>query len=129
VILGGGEDRRLPADDPGAFPDAPAKDPAEKTSSDKGNLIDRARELGYRYVNSAEGLRQARGSKLLGLFANEEMFEQNEEGKGDIYEPVVPLATMTARRSTCCPATTTASSCGSRRKASTSSRTTTTRRR
>ena len=42
VILGGGEDRWLPADDPGAFPDAPPKDPEEKSSSDKGNLIDRA---------------------------------------------------------------------------------------
>ena len=97
VILGGGEDRWLPAGDPGAFPDAPATDPEEKSQSDKGNLIDRARELGYRYVNSAEALAQARGNRLLGLFANEEMFEQKEEGKGDVYAPVVPLHTMTAK--------------------------------
>ena len=97
VILGGGEDHWLPAGEPGAFPDTPATDPEEKSQSDKGNLIDRAREVGYRYVNSAEALGQARASRLLGLFANEEMFEQNEEGKGDIYAPVVPLHAMTAK--------------------------------
>jgi alkaline phosphatase len=31
---------------------------------------------------------------VLGLFANEEMFEHREEGHGDIYDPVVPLRDM-----------------------------------
>ena len=97
VILGGGEDRWLPAGEPGAFPDTPPKDPEEKSQSDKGNLIDRARELGYRYVNSARRTAAGARDKLLGLFANEEMFEQSEEGKGDIYAPVVSLPVMTAK--------------------------------
>jgi alkaline phosphatase len=34
---------------------------------------------------------------LLRLFANEEMFQQREEGQGDVYDPVVSLATMTRK--------------------------------
>jgi alkaline phosphatase len=48
-------------------------------------------------VNTAEGLAGADGRRLLGLFANEEMFEQNPEGEGDIYEPVVPLRDMAVK--------------------------------
>jgi alkaline phosphatase len=97
VILGGGEDRWLPPEDPGAYPDNPPKDPTEESSSDRGDLIARAQQLGYEYVSDRAGLQSSRARKLLGLFANEEMFEQRPEGEGDIYEPVVPLDEMTAK--------------------------------
>jgi alkaline phosphatase len=97
VILGGGEDHWLPPGQPGAYPDNPPKDPEEQSESDKGNLIERAQARGYEYVSDRAGLRRSRAKKLLGLFANEEMFEQNPEGQGDLYEPVVPLAEMTSK--------------------------------
>ena len=97
VILGGGEDRWLPPGDPGAYPDNPPKDPTEASSSDRGNLIERAEGLGYEYVSDGDSLRRSRSRKLLGLFANEEMFEQRPEGEGDLYEPVVPLDEMTEK--------------------------------
>ena len=97
VILGGGEDWWYPEGEAGVFPDTPAEDPEEASKSDKGNLVTRAQELGYTYVTSAEELDAAAGPQLLGLFANEEMFQQNPEGQGDIYAPVVSLET---RRST-----------------------------
>ncbi|MEU2349921.1 alkaline phosphatase [Modestobacter sp. NPDC049651] len=97
VILGGGEDRWLPAGSPGAFPDTPAEDPSEKSSSTKGDLVQEAQQLGYQYVTDAKGLQRANGDKLLGLFANEEMFQQRPEGQGDVYSPVVPLPDMTAK--------------------------------
>jgi alkaline phosphatase len=65
--------------------------------SDRGNLVDRAKALGYRYVSTRDGLRSARGPKLLGLFANEEMFEHREEGHGDLYAPAVPLPELAAK--------------------------------
>jgi alkaline phosphatase len=91
VILGGGEDFWLPAGEPGAYPDRPPTDTSERSQGTKGNLINRARELGYEYVSNQAGLSAASGSKLLGLFANQEMFEHRREGQGDIYDPVVPL--------------------------------------
>lgn len=97
VVLGGGEDWWYPAGDPGAWEDNPAKDPTEQSKGTKGNLVERAQDLGYTYVSDAEGLADARGRKLLGLFANEEMFEQRNEGEGDLYEPEVPLVDMTAK--------------------------------
>jgi alkaline phosphatase len=97
VILGGGEDRWLPPGEPGAYPDNPPKDPTEQSSSDRGNLITRAQGLGYEYVSDRDALRRSRAPMLLGLFANEEMFEQRAEGQGDIYEPVVPLEEMTSK--------------------------------
>lgn len=97
VILGGGEDRWLPPGQPGAYPDNPPKDPTEQSSGDRGNLIQRAQQLGYEYVSDRAQLRRSRARKLLGLFANEEMFEQRPEGGGDIYEPVVPLDEMTSK--------------------------------
>ncbi|TQS41402.1 alkaline phosphatase [Cryptosporangium phraense] len=97
VILGGGEDWWLPAGSPGAFPDKPAEDPTEASKGTKGDLIAKAKKAGYTYVTSAAQLKAAKGGKLLGLFSNEEMFQQREEGKGDIYNPVVPLADMTSK--------------------------------
>jgi alkaline phosphatase len=97
VILGGGEDRWFPPGNPGAYPDNPPKDPTEQSSSDRGNLVAQAESLGYDYVSTREELRRSRARKLLGLFANEEMFEQRVEGDGDLYEPVVSLPEMTRK--------------------------------
>jgi alkaline phosphatase len=97
VILGGGEDYWYPAGTPGAWPDNPPTDPTEASKGDKGNLVEKAKRLGYRYVSSRDALRKAKGPKLLGLFANEEMFEHREEGHGDLYEPAVPLREMAAK--------------------------------
>ncbi|MFB9234913.1 alkaline phosphatase [Plantactinospora siamensis] len=97
VILGGGEDFWLPAGTAGAYPDHPAEDPSEASKGTKGNLIDKARQAGYKYVSTADQLQKAKGGKLLGLFSNEEMFQQRPEGQGDIYNPVVSLATMTTK--------------------------------
>jgi alkaline phosphatase len=94
VILGGGEDFWYPAGTPGAYPDNPPTDPTEQSKGDKGNLVERAKGLGYKYVTTGAALRKAKGRKVLGLFANEEMFEHREEGHGDIYDPVVPLRDM-----------------------------------
>jgi alkaline phosphatase len=97
VILGGGEDFWYPKGTPGPLPDHPPTDPTEESKGDRGNLVDRAKALGYRYVSDRDGLRKARGPKLLGLFANEEMFEHREEGHGDLYDPAVPLPEMAAK--------------------------------
>ncbi|GAA2693007.1 alkaline phosphatase [Actinoplanes palleronii] len=94
VILGGGEDWWLPAGSPGAYPDQPAEDPTEGSRGTKGDLIAQARADGYRYVSTPAQLAAAGPGKLLGLFANQEMFQQRPEGQGDVYAPVVSLATM-----------------------------------
>ncbi|GAA4604573.1 alkaline phosphatase [Actinoplanes octamycinicus] len=94
VILGGGEDWWLPAGSPGAYPDQPPEDPTEGSRGTKGDLIAQARADGYRYVSTPAQLAAAGRGKLLGLFANQEMFQQRPEGQGDVYAPVVDLATM-----------------------------------
>ncbi|MBB6735633.1 alkaline phosphatase [Cohnella zeiphila] len=94
VILGGGEDFWYPAGQAGGFKDEPAEDPSEKSKGTQGNLVAKAKQLGYSYVTNKAGLQQAKGTKLLGLFANEEMFQQKPEGEGDIYNPVVSLPDM-----------------------------------
>ena len=99
VILGGGEDWWLPAGDEGAFPPraGDTEDP-EVSRSTQGDLVARAQGLGYTYVSSAEEFEAAEGADLLlGLFANEEMFQQRPEGEGDEFDPVVSLADMTTR--------------------------------
>lgn len=99
VILGGGEDWWLPAGKPGAFPDKPKEDTTEASKGTKGNLVNKAQNKGYEYVTSAKKLQnaKAKNGKLLGLFANEEMFQQKPEGQGDVYNPVVDLPTMTSK--------------------------------
>ena len=59
VILGGGEDYWYPEGNPGALPDHPPTDPTEESKGDRGNLVDRAKELGYRYVSDRAGLQRA----------------------------------------------------------------------
>jgi alkaline phosphatase len=95
VILGGGEDRWYPAGNPGAFPDNPPEDPSEQSIGTEGNLVNRAKNLGYQYVTSEEGLESTNGKKVLGLFANEKMFQQRHEGQGAVYNPRVPLPVIT----------------------------------
>lgn len=97
VILGGGEDFWYPAGEPGAHPDNPPADPSEQSKGDRGNLVARAEALGYEHVTTREALGRSDARKLLGLFANEEMFQQRPEGEGDLYEPTVPLDEMTAK--------------------------------
>ncbi len=97
VILGGGEDYWYPEGEPGAFPDNPPEDEEEQSQSDQGNLVAQAQQTGYEYVTDAAGLQAATGPRILGLFANQEMFQQNPEGEGDIYEPVVSLPRMTQK--------------------------------
>ncbi len=93
VILGGGEDWWYPEGEEGQWPDAPPSDPTEGSRSTAGNLVERAEELGYEYVSDAEGLAQADGRRLLGLFANQEMFE-HVGPSAPLYEPAVPLPVM-----------------------------------
>lgn len=97
VILGGGEDYWYPEGESGAYSDEPPADPEEKSAGEKGNLVEQAKGTGYEYVSDAAGLQSASGSKLLGLFANEEMFQQNPEGEGASYDPTVPLPKMTEK--------------------------------
>jgi alkaline phosphatase len=75
----------------------PATDPTEASKGDRGNLVDQSRQLGYRYVNDRAGLRDVRGRKVLGLFADEEMFEHRAEGEDDLYDPLVPLPEMATK--------------------------------
>lgn len=95
VLLGGGEDFWYPAGQAGAYPDEPAEDPSEKSKGTQGNLVDKAKSLGYTYVKDQAGFKAVKKGKVLGLFANEEMFQQKPEGQGDIYQPVVSLPDMT----------------------------------
>jgi alkaline phosphatase len=97
VVLGGGEDWWYPAGNPGAWEDKPPKDTSEQSKGTKGNLVERAQQLGYRYVRNGDELDDVRRGKVLGLFANEEMFEYHTEGEGDLYEPSVPLQTMSEK--------------------------------
>jgi alkaline phosphatase len=104
VILGGGEDAWRPgADDPdtpttvnrgrkrAAGEDTAESDTAQGRS--RGDLVARAVELGYTPVGAA-GLASASGDRLLGLFADQEMFQPGDEDTGQ-YAPAVPLADMT----------------------------------
>jgi len=97
VVLGGGEDFWYPARNPGAYRDHPAKDPTEASKGEEGNLVRKAQRLGYDYVTDEAELLASTSGKLLGLFANEEMFEHRNEGDGGSYRPVVPLPTMTRK--------------------------------
>ena len=97
VILGGGEDYWYPEGKPGAYPDEPKVDPEEKSIGTEGDLTRKAQEEGYEYVTDAAGLQTASGPRLLGLFANEEMFQQAPEGEGAVYDPPVSLPEMTQK--------------------------------
>ncbi len=102
VILGGGAAHWLPVGAPPLFPidpDAPGA-AAERSRGASGDLIQRAGDLGYAFVTTgpelAEAARESRLDRLLGLFANQELFRQRPEGEGDAYDPPVTLAEMTS---------------------------------
>lgn len=95
VILGGGEDYWYPEGNPGKHPDNPPADPSEQSKGTEGNLVELAQEQGYEYVWDLEGLQEADGGKLLGLFANEEMFQYGKNVE-EVYAPAVPLTEMTS---------------------------------
>ncbi|MGO4111008.1 alkaline phosphatase [Paenibacillus sp. YAF4_2] len=96
VLLGGGEDFWFPAGKAGAFKDETPADPSEKSKGTQGDLVQKAKSLGYTYVTNKTDMSKAKG-KLLGLFANEEMFQQKPEGQGDVYNPIVSLPDMTKK--------------------------------
>lgn len=96
VLLGGGEDFWFPAGNKGAFNDETAADPSEKSKGTQGDLVKKAKSLGYTYVTNKTDMTKAKG-KLLGLFSNEEMFQQKPEGQGDVYNPIVSLPDMTKK--------------------------------
>ena len=80
VILGGGRAYFVPND--GSEADT------------TGGLANKAQQEGYAYVTDAKELEAAREEKILGLFADESMFEEGPEGSGS-YNPAVPLSQMT----------------------------------
>jgi alkaline phosphatase len=97
VILGGGEDFWFPEGIPGAYPDFPEDAPNEWSRGTRGNLVERAQSIGYRYLANREDLFRADSRRLLGLFANQELFRQKPEGEGDRYDPEVSLLEMTEK--------------------------------
>ncbi len=103
VILGGGEDYWFPAGNQGGWPDSPDFVPPEVSKGTAGNLVERAQSLGYTYVKNGDQLAGVTSGKVLGLFANEEMFQHEPpegtggEFGGDVYAPVVPLRDMAGK--------------------------------
>jgi len=111
LILGGGAAYWYPAGAATPFP-ADSTDPLQASRGTAGDLVARARALGYAFVTSAADLRAATAlpsrlpsgsadcrvvlpTRLLGLFANQELFAQRPEGQGDAYAPPVTLADLT----------------------------------
>lgn len=66
-------------------------------SSWSPELLRRARSRGYRYVDSRRKLKASRRRRLLGLFAERNMFTSRPEGAGGRYRPAVSLAAMTRK--------------------------------
>ena len=88
VILGGGEDWWYPAGNPGAWKDGPPADPDGGEQGHQGRPGRPGEGPGLRVrLGHRRALAAATGSKLLGLFANEELFQQRPEGQGDVYNP------------------------------------------
>lgn len=75
----------------------PATDPTEESHGTQGDLVAKAERLGYEHVSTAAELAASTSPRLLGLFANEEMFEHRNEGEGAVYDPSVPLPDMTTK--------------------------------
>ena len=96
VILGGGEDHWYPEGSPGRYPDNPDEDPSEESAGTEGNLVEEAMDQGYEYVWDLPGLQAAQGDRILGLFANEEMFQYGDDVE-ETYNPSVPLTEMTRK--------------------------------
>jgi alkaline phosphatase len=99
VILGGGAVHWFPDGQP--LPPQLCWDAPWVGVGEEGDLVARARALGYEFVASEAELhgyltRHASDPQpLLGLFAGQEFFVQTEEGMGAVYNPPVSLADMT----------------------------------
>ena len=84
LLLGGGRDLFLPMSQPGS------------RRRDESNMIDSFKKRGYAYVSDKQGLSQAKGPKLLGLFSLRDMsFEIDRDKK---VEPSVYDMTQAAIR-------------------------------
>ncbi|HET7094089.1 MAG TPA: alkaline phosphatase [Thermomicrobiales bacterium] len=100
LLLGGGGAYWRPAGGPTPWPRDP-DDPRDRALGTAGDLTRAAAEHGYAVVTAADALHEAvrrptdKPPKLLGLFANQELFRQTAEGLGDRYDPPVSLAEMT----------------------------------
>jgi len=100
LLLGGGGAYWYPEGAPTPLPNDPT-DPRDRALGTAGDLTRDAAERGYAVVTAAGALRTAVRQpsdgprRLLGLFANQEMFRQSAEGEGDRYDPPVSLADMT----------------------------------
>ncbi|MDP9363554.1 MAG: alkaline phosphatase [Chloroflexota bacterium] len=104
VVLGGGAAYWSPVGAPSPFPAEPGEF-RERSQGTAGDLLGRARDLGYAVAHTADDLRavtrdagsrhSALGTRLLGLFANQELFRQRSEGQGDSYDPPVSVAELT----------------------------------
>ncbi|OYD09968.1 alkaline phosphatase [Paludifilum halophilum] len=97
VILGGGENHWYPKGNPGKYEDDSENDPPGESKGTEGNLVKKAENQGYQYVSNREEMQDAKGTKLLGLFANEEMFKADSTDEENVYDPVVPLPEMTQK--------------------------------
>jgi alkaline phosphatase len=95
VILGGGADWWHPAGAPRLFPSHPLDNPALAGLSRHGDLFARARDYGYATPMQPEELHGIARPKVLGLFANQELFRQSPEGQGDHYDPPLTLEELT----------------------------------
>jgi alkaline phosphatase len=87
VLLGGGEDEWLPADQAGCYP--------EKGERDDGlNLVELASTRGYTYVCTAEqfsGLESSAITRLLGLFADEGMLRPHQPSLADLTRMAIEI--------------------------------------
>jgi alkaline phosphatase len=92
VVLGGGAEQWTE----GASPEDPPAEPAEGGEDGVPTLVERAQQLGYQHVRGADELAAADGDLLLGLFADEEMFEDDDDLEA-IYDPAVPLPVMAGK--------------------------------
>jgi alkaline phosphatase len=101
VILGGGAAHWFPEGMP--LPEALRRDAPWRGIGTEGNLVALARQRGYEFVATAAELQASVNhnsgsteSRLLGLFAGQEFFNQNTEGFGGAYDPPISLADLTA---------------------------------
>jgi alkaline phosphatase len=96
LLLGGGGAYWWPEGALTPFPGDPA-DPRDRALGTAGDLATEAADLGYAVVADGDAMRAEPDGprRLLGLFANQEMFRQSAEGLGDRYDPPVSLAEMT----------------------------------
>ena len=111
VILGGGEDYWYPKGNPGALPDHPATDPTEESKGDRGNLVERAKALGYRYVSDRAGLRRRTARSCSACSPTRRCSSTARRATATSTSRRCRCPRWRPRRSTCSPRTVTASSC------------------